>query len=60
MRENWVIWGGVVFSRFLSLILLERCLDAGFKLWIQIGLADFTGWMPFLQCNLIKDISPFS
>ena len=25
----------------------------GFKPWTQIGLADFAGWMPFLQSNLI-------
>ena len=29
----------------LFVILLERGLDAGFKLWIQIYQADFTEWM---------------
>ena len=47
-----------VCVRFISFIIpLERGLDEGFKLCIQIDQADFTYWISFLPSNLVVDIS---
>lgn len=42
--------------RFASFIIPLK-QDTGFKLWIQIDRADFTGWMYFLSSNLTEEMS---
>ena len=46
----------IVSSSFI--IPLERSLDAGFKLYIEIDQVDFTDWINLLPSNFMEEISP--
>ena len=39
------------------IIPIERSLDAGFKLYIEIEQADFTDWVDLLTSNLMEKIN---
>ena len=40
------------------IIPLERSLDEGFKLYIEIDQADFMDWINLLPSNLMEEINP--
>ena len=46
----------IVSSSFI--IPLERSLDAGFKLYIEIDQVDFTDWINLLPSNFMEEINP--
>ena len=46
----------IVSSSFI--IPLERSLDAGFKLYIEIDQVDFPDWINLLPSNFMEEINP--